>query len=40
MEDTIMLWVGFMELGMEQHLLTIKHLKVVIINLKNICKER
>ena len=36
MEDTMMLWVDFMELVMEQNLLLIKHLRVVIINLRNI----
>ena len=36
MEDTMMLWVDFMELVMEQNLLLIKPLKVVIINLRNI----
>ena len=36
----MMLWVDFMELVMEQNLLLIKPLKVVIINLRNIQKER
>ena len=36
----MMLWVGFMGLITEQNLLMIKRLRVVMINLKNICKER
>ena len=40
MQNTMMLWVGFMGLITEQNLLMIKRLRVVMINLKNICKER